>query len=87
LAELRERWVCKEWRVSQQLVAHVWFRGVEGATGVADVLRRVEHPERKASQEVSRRKQTGHGAQSETGAIYLFNLNIFLFGDVVLHNK
>lgn len=64
--------------MAQQLVAHVWLGGVEGATGVADVLRRVEHPERQTSQEVSRRQQTGYGAQSETGAIYTKNEAIFM---------
>lgn len=56
LRELREGRVSEEWRVAQQLVAHVRLRRVQRPRVVADVLRAVEHAERESSEEVARRQ-------------------------------
>lgn len=45
LRELSELRIGEEWHVTEQLVTNVRFRRVQRLAGVADVLRRVEHPE------------------------------------------
>jgi hypothetical protein len=40
--------------VSNQLMADIWFRGVQWSGWVTNVLGGVEHPEGKPGQEISR---------------------------------
>ena len=54
--------------MAEHLVADVRLGGVERLARVADVLSGVEHAERQASQEVTRREQTGYRAQCEARA-------------------
>lgn len=70
--------------MAQQLVADVGLGGVERPRRVADVLRRVEHAEREAREEVARGEQAGHGAQGEARAVSEEVGYVFKLWDVVL---
>jgi hypothetical protein len=51
--------VGKERHVAHELMDAVWLGRVERDRVVADVLRRVEHAERQAVEEIARREQPG----------------------------
>lgn len=56
--------------MAQQLVAHVRFRRVKGFGVMANVLRRVKHPECESVEKVTRGQQAHHGAECEARALF-----------------
>ncbi len=68
LGELGERRVGEERNVAEQLVANVGLGRVGRDGRVADVLGRVEDPERQPGEEVAGREETRHRPEREPGA-------------------
>lgn len=69
LGEISKVGVGKQGDVTEQFVANIGFRSVQGSGVVADILGRVEDTEGKAVQEVAAGQQTHNGAQGEASAV------------------